>query len=107
MMRSKVDNVNLFAPLPNSGQHQHNILREVYIVASHNAYHTGELGILRRYGRRHNFSALTVGMLKQDFPTQRNGLVIAGLFAPNCTRPFISLTKKIISLTKNFISLRK
>lgn len=39
--------VDLFAPLPNSGKHLHNILREINIVASHNAYHTGELGILR------------------------------------------------------------
>ncbi len=40
--------VDLFAPLPNSGEHRHNILREIHIVASHNAYHTGELGILRQ-----------------------------------------------------------
>jgi hypothetical protein len=40
--------VDLFAPLPNSGQHGHNILREIHIVASHNAYHTGELGVLRQ-----------------------------------------------------------
>ncbi|MGB0389194.1 MAG: DinB family protein, partial [Ardenticatenaceae bacterium] len=39
--------VDLFAPLPNSGEHQHNILREINIIANHNAYHTGELGILR------------------------------------------------------------
>ena len=39
--------VDLFAPLPNSGKDQHNILREINIVASHNSYHTGELGILR------------------------------------------------------------
>lgn len=39
---------DIFAPLPNSGQHQHNILREINIIASHNAYHTGELGILRQ-----------------------------------------------------------
>ena len=39
---------DLFAPLPNSGQHQHNILREINIIASHNAYHTGELGVLRQ-----------------------------------------------------------
>ena len=39
--------VDLFAPLPNSGHHQHNILREINIIANHNAYHTGELGILR------------------------------------------------------------
>lgn len=40
--------VDLFAPLPNSGEHQHNIVREINIIASHNAYHTGELGILRQ-----------------------------------------------------------
>ena len=40
--------VDLLAPLPNSGQYQHSILREINIVASHNAYHTGELGILRQ-----------------------------------------------------------
>lgn len=40
--------IDLFVPLPNSGEYYHNILREVNIVASHNAYHTGELGILRR-----------------------------------------------------------
>ena len=38
---------DLFAPLPNSGEHKHNILREINIIANHNAYHTGELGILR------------------------------------------------------------
>lgn len=41
-------NVDLFAPLPNSGKYRHNILREINIIASHNAYHTGELGILRQ-----------------------------------------------------------
>jgi len=40
--------VDLFAPLPNSGKHRHNILREINIIASHNAYHTGELGVLRQ-----------------------------------------------------------
>jgi hypothetical protein len=40
-------NVDLFAPLPNSGEHKHNILREINIIASHNAYHTGELAVLR------------------------------------------------------------
>ncbi len=38
---------DLFAPLPNSGEYGHNILREINIIANHNAYHTGELGILR------------------------------------------------------------
>lgn len=41
-------NVDLFALLPNSGEYHHNILREINIIASHNAYHTGELGILRQ-----------------------------------------------------------
>lgn len=40
--------VDLFASLPHSGRHQHNIVREINIVAGHNAYHTGELGILRQ-----------------------------------------------------------
>ena len=40
-------NVDLMVPLPNSGKHQHNVLREINIIASHNGYHTGELGILR------------------------------------------------------------
>ena len=39
---------DLFTPLPNSGEHQHNILREINIIANHNAYHTGELGVLRQ-----------------------------------------------------------
>jgi hypothetical protein len=39
---------DLFAPLPNSGRHQHNILREINIIASHNAYHTGEFAVLRQ-----------------------------------------------------------
>jgi hypothetical protein len=40
--------VDLFAPLPNSGEHEHSIVREINVIASHNAYHTGELGILRQ-----------------------------------------------------------
>lgn len=40
-------NVDLFAPLPNSGEYEHNVLREINVVASHNAYHTSELAILR------------------------------------------------------------
>lgn len=39
---------DLFAPLQNSGEYCHTILREINIVASHNAYHTGELGVLRQ-----------------------------------------------------------
>mgnify|MGYP002624504863 CR=1 FL=1 len=39
---------DLFAPLPNSGDYRHTILREINIIASHNAYHTGELGVLRQ-----------------------------------------------------------
>lgn len=38
---------DLFAPLPNSGEHKHSVLREINIIASHNAYHTGEIGIAR------------------------------------------------------------
>lgn len=40
--------IDLFAPLPNSREHRHNIVREINIVANHNAYHTGEMGILRQ-----------------------------------------------------------
>lgn len=40
--------IDLFAPLPNSGEYRHNILREINIIASHNAYHIGELGVLRQ-----------------------------------------------------------
>ncbi|MEM7032702.1 MAG: DinB family protein [Chloroflexota bacterium] len=39
---------DLFTPLSNSGEHQHNILREINIIANHNAYHTGELGVWRQ-----------------------------------------------------------
>jgi hypothetical protein len=37
---------DLTAPLPHAPQH--NILRQILVVADHNAYHTGELGILRQ-----------------------------------------------------------
>jgi hypothetical protein len=40
--------VDLFAPLPNSGEHQHNVLREIAICASHNSYHIGQILTLRR-----------------------------------------------------------
>lgn len=40
--------VDPFAPLPNSGDHRHSLVREIHIIAAHNAYHTGELGILRQ-----------------------------------------------------------
>jgi hypothetical protein len=40
--------VDLFAPLPNSGERRHTIVREINVIASHNAYHTGELGSLRQ-----------------------------------------------------------
>ena len=40
--------MDLLEPLPNSGERQHTILREINVIASHNAYHTGELGILRQ-----------------------------------------------------------
>lgn len=39
---------DLFAPLPNSKEYEHSILREINIIANHNAYHTGEFGILRQ-----------------------------------------------------------
>ncbi|QPC84570.1 DinB family protein [Phototrophicus methaneseepsis] len=38
---------DLMAPIPH-GQNGHTILREVLLVADHNAYHIGELGILRQ-----------------------------------------------------------
>ncbi|KAB2902522.1 MAG: DinB family protein [Anaerolineae bacterium] len=38
---------DLYAPIPH-GYGGHNILREILIVADHNAYHIGELGILRQ-----------------------------------------------------------
>ncbi len=38
---------DLFAPLPNSGENRHNVVREINIIANHNAYHTGEFAILR------------------------------------------------------------
>ena len=39
---------DLFAPLPNSGERNHNILREIHIAASHNAYHTGAFILMRQ-----------------------------------------------------------
>ena len=39
---------DLFAPLKNSGEYRHCILREIHIIASHNAYHTGALLIMRQ-----------------------------------------------------------
>ena len=39
---------DLFAPLPNSGEHKHTILREINVIGSHNAYHTGGLVIMRQ-----------------------------------------------------------
>ena len=38
---------DLYAQIPH-GQPGHNILREIMVVASHNAFHIGELGILRQ-----------------------------------------------------------
>jgi hypothetical protein len=40
-------NTDLLAPIPH-GQSGHTILREVLLVADHNAYHVGELAILRQ-----------------------------------------------------------
>ena len=46
---------DLFAAVPSNGEHT--VLREVLLVADHNAYHIGELGILRQveaaWGRSH------------------------------------------------------
>lgn len=39
---------DLFAPLANSGAYQHTIVREIQVIAAHNSYHIGELGILRQ-----------------------------------------------------------
>ena len=38
---------DFYAPIPH-GWDDHNVLREILIVADHNAYHIGELGILRQ-----------------------------------------------------------
>ncbi len=38
---------DLYAPIPH-GYDGHTILREILLVADHNAYHIGELGILRQ-----------------------------------------------------------
>ena len=38
---------DFYAPIPH-GWDGHNILREILIVADHNAYHIGELGVLRQ-----------------------------------------------------------
>ncbi len=38
---------DLYRPIPH-GYDGHNILREILVVADHNAYHIGELGILRQ-----------------------------------------------------------
>jgi hypothetical protein len=40
------EGTDLFAPVPSNPEHT--VLRELLIVADHNAYHTGELGILRQ-----------------------------------------------------------
>ena len=40
------DGTDLFGPVPSNGEHT--VLREALIVADHNAYHVGELGILRQ-----------------------------------------------------------
>lgn len=38
---------DLYAPISH-GWDGHNVLREIMVVASHNAYHLGELGVLRQ-----------------------------------------------------------
>ena len=49
------EGTDLFGPVPSNGEHT--VLREALIVADHNAYHVGELGILRQvadaWGRSH------------------------------------------------------
>jgi hypothetical protein len=40
-------NTDFYSPIPH-GYGGHTILREVLLVADHNAYHTGELGLLRQ-----------------------------------------------------------
>ena len=49
------EKTDLFAPVPSNDRHT--VLREILIVADHNAYHVGELGILRQvagaWGLRH------------------------------------------------------
>ena len=50
------DGTDLFGTVPSHDEHT--VLREVLIVADHNAYHIGELGILRQvtkaWSRRHS-----------------------------------------------------
>jgi hypothetical protein len=50
------DGTDLFRTVPSNDEHT--VLREVLIVADHNAYHIGELGILRQvtkaWSRRHS-----------------------------------------------------
>ena len=50
------DGTDLFGTVPSHDEHT--VLREILIVADHNAYHIGELGILRQVGqawsRRHS-----------------------------------------------------
>ncbi len=38
---------DLFAPLSNSKEYQHSILREIDVIACHNSYHTGEIATAR------------------------------------------------------------
>jgi hypothetical protein len=49
------DGTDLLGPVPSNAEHT--VLREALIVADHNAYHLGELGVLRQvadaWGRRH------------------------------------------------------
>ena len=37
---------DLYAPIP-WGWEGHNVIREIHVIGAHNAYHIGELGILR------------------------------------------------------------
>lgn len=44
----KDPDTDLYAPIPHASNPSHNIMREVLVVADHNAYHIGEFAILRQ-----------------------------------------------------------
>lgn len=44
----KDSDTDLYAPIPHGWSKDHNIIREILVVAAHNSYHIGELGILRQ-----------------------------------------------------------
>jgi hypothetical protein len=39
---------DIYAPLPNSGEDKHSLLREILILSAHNSYHIGEIVALRQ-----------------------------------------------------------